>query len=186
MKLQHLFSYMILVSCLVFSSCSSDEPSLENDPKEDDLPMVDDKPVVDLPDAPDFSLLTTGGESLTKASFKGKTLVIFFFGFNCPPCKGVAPNIESKLNKEFKDNEKFAIIGADQWDGNNAGVDRFKADTGVTFPLGVKGSAMARNYGTTFDRLVVVNADGKLLFRGNSVASNNLNEVIEIIKKETK
>jgi peroxiredoxin len=168
---------------LALSSCSSEDPIIDNNPMEDDQSM-DDTISDNLPDAPDFSLVTTSGETLNKASFNGKTLVVFFFGFNCPPCKAVAPSVESQLYQEFKDNDKFAIIGADQWDGTDAGVDRFKEDTGVSFPLGVKGSAMARNYGTTYDRLVIINDKGKLLFKGNSVASNNLKEVIDIVKKE--
>ena len=173
--------------CLFFFVLFVAACSKEADPVDDmdnNNPGMNDPVVDNLPEAPDFSLTTTSGDVLKKADFKGKTVVVFFFGFNCPPCKAVAPSIETRLHQEFKNNEKFVIIGADQWDGNNAGVDKFKSDTGVTFPLGVKGSSMAKAYGTTFDRLAVINKNGKLLFKGNSVATNNLQEVIDLVKKE--
>ena len=136
----------------------------------------------DLVTAPSFSLQTTSGQTLNSSDFAGKNLVIFFFGYNCPPCKSVGPNIESKINAAFKGKSNFAIIGADQWDGNNAGVDQFRSTTGITFPLGVKGSDMARAFGTTYDRLVVINENGKIVFKGNRGASNNLYEVVTLLQ----
>ena len=73
------------------------------------------------------------------------------------------------------------MIGVDQWDGNNAGVNSFQSTTGITFPLGVKGSQMAKDFETSYDRLVVVNAAGKIVYKGNSIARNNLDEVIDIV-----
>lgn len=131
--------------------------------------------------APAFTIETTEGLTVSSADLKGKNYVIFFFGYNCPPCKAVGPDIESLLHQEYKDNPKYAIIGADQWEGNDAGVDDFQATTGITFPLGRKGASMANAFNTTYDRLVVVNEEGFIVYRGNSIAANNLYEVANIV-----
>ena len=132
--------------------------------------------------APGFSLETHDGQTLSSDIFADKVAVIFFFGNSCPPCKSVAPDIEAKINQEFKDDDNFVMLGIDQWDGNAASVERFKDDTGVTFPLGRMGSGVARDYGTTYDRLVLINSRGKIAFKGQSIAANDLDEVINQVK----
>lgn len=131
--------------------------------------------------APNFSLLTTSGDTLKLQDYQGKNLVIFFFGYACPFCQSVGPSIESDLYEAYRDNDKFAIIGADQWDGNNAGVDAFAESAGVTFPLGVMASSMASEYESTYDRLVVVDSIGSVIFRGSNRAASHLEEVVGIV-----
>lgn len=121
MKINSLSRLLILFAVILTYSCSSieEEPNVPNNP-------VVMNPSGDGNDpAPDFSLETTSGNLIQTSQFEDKNLVIFFFGYNCPPCKAVGPDVESKLHQAFKDNDKFAIIGADQWEGNNAGVDNF-------------------------------------------------------------
>lgn len=131
--------------------------------------------------APSFTLLTTSGDTLKLEDYAGKNLVIFFFGYACPFCQSVGPSIESDLYEAYKDNDKFAIIGADQWNGNNAGVDAFAQTAGVTFPLGVMAASMASEYETTYDRLVVIDATGSVVFKGSNRAANHLQEVVGIV-----
>ena len=131
--------------------------------------------------APTFTIETLDDLQIQSSQFEGINYVIFFFGYGCPPCKAVGPDIESELHQKFKDNPKFAIIGADQWEGNDAGVEDFQDITGITFPLGKKGADMARAFKTTYDRLVVVDDEGFIVYRGNSIAANNLNEVVDIV-----
>ena len=181
MKTYKLFLFLLLSIALVMSSCTSEEEDPQGSGNDDDMELMDSNDN-DGEKAPEFSLLATDGTAIQSSQFVGKNLVIFFFGYSCPPCIGAGPDIESKLYQAFKDNDAFAMIGADQWEGNNAGVDNFGSTTGITFPLGTKGASMARDFGTTYDRLVVVNAEGKIVYRGNSIAGNNLDEVITIVK----
>lgn len=164
------------VAFLVSCSESTDDPITGGPDVNPGDPMMEGEP------APSFQLDTYDGLKLSLADYKDKTLVIFFFGNTCPPCQAVAPKIETDLNEAFSTNNKFAIIGIDQWDGNAASVEGFKNRTGVSFPLGLKGSGVARDYGTTYDRLVVVNPSGNIVYRGNSIAANNLNEVVSLVK----
>ncbi len=181
MKFDRFLYLIFFIASFLLASCTSEEePLVFPDPEmEEEMDMDGDD---DLVAAPTFALTTTTGESIASTQFEDKTLVIFFFGFNCPPCKAVGPDIESRLHEKFKDSDNFAIIGADQWEGNNAGVDNFQSTTGITFPLGTNGADMAKDFGTTYDRLVVVNSDGKIAYKGNSIATNNLDEVVDLVE----
>jgi len=184
MKFKFLILTVFFGAFLVMSSCSDDpfntpeEIERENEQQEQEQ---NNEGEVDLGDAADFSIKTWDGNDLKFETYEDKTLVIFFFGNTCPPCIGVAPDVEERLNKDFRGKEDYAIIGIDQWDGNNASVEGFQKNTGVEFPLGVMGSDVASDYGTTYDRLVVVGKDGKIKFKGNSVVSNNLDEVVTLV-----
>ena len=47
-------------------------------------------------------------------------------------------------------------LGLDVWDGNSSSVDAFETVTEVSFPLLLNASSVARDYETTYDRIVVI------------------------------
>lgn len=175
------YSVFFFATILSFAmaSCSSDTeiPSPGSNPGTPTEEMMEET----LPDAPEFSLETLEGQDISLAQFKDKTLVIFFFGHNCPPCISAGPRIESDLNQEFKSNSDFAMIGIDVWDGSASQVEIFKDKTTSSYPLGLKGSSVVKSFGSARDRLVVINKEGKIAFSGKSVARNDLSEVKDIL-----
>lgn len=54
--------------------------------------------------APNFTLTTTDGKTLSLSDFKGKNVYLNFWATWCPPCKLEMPEIE-KLYKETKDSD---------------------------------------------------------------------------------
>ena len=74
------------------------------------------------------------------------------------------------------------MIGADQWNQRDAEVDNFIDVTGISFPVGRLGAEMARDFGTTFDRMVVVNRAGEIVYRSPSRVSSRLQEAIDVIQ----
>ena len=175
-KIVNLLGALFLTFAFLLTSCSESDNDgggpISNNSNNNSGPEI----------APAFSLETHNGEKISFADYKDKVLVISFFGSSCPPCISVGPEIESKLHQEFSSNPNYGIVGIDQWDGNAATVEGFIDKTGVTFPLGLKGSGVAREYGTTYDRLVVVNADGIIAYSGKRIAANDLDEVVKIVK----
>lgn len=184
MKFQFLIVTLFFSAFLIMTSCSDEDPgtTVEQE-KEEQEQEENNENIESLGEAPDFGIKTWEGDDLKLETYKDKVLVIFFFGNTCPPCIGVGPDVEEKLNKDLRGKENYAIIGIDQWDGNDASVEGFKKNTGVEFPLGVMGSGVAKDYGTTYDRLVVIDKDGDIVYKGNSVVSNNLDEVVTLVKK---
>ena len=160
------FLAALFVSSLLMSSCQEeDSPSVNTD---------------GTTNAPVFTLESVDGGSKSLSDYSGGPLIIFFFGDKCPLCKAAAPDIEAELAQKYKDTS-VNIIGIDVWDGTQSSVNDFRTGTKVTFDLLLKGSATAKAFGTTYDRLVVVSADGKLVHVGTSSADNDINNVIKTV-----
>ncbi len=68
-----------------------------------------------LKEAPDFMLFDIYGEKKTFSSFKGKVIILNFWGTWCPPCRMEIPSF-IELYDEYKD-EGLEIIGVTlSWD----------------------------------------------------------------------
>lgn len=132
---------------------------------------------------PDFEVTKLDGDKFKLSDQKGKVVFVFLFGNNCPHCVANGPNTETEIFEVFKSNPSFMAIGIDTWDGNSSSVTRFAQRTGITYPLALKGSAVASSYSTTYDRILVFDTDGILLHKStaNAIASvvQSARDVIE-------
>jgi peroxiredoxin len=124
--------------------------------------------------APAFTLKSLDGADVSLSGFNNKVVVLFFFGNNCPSCKAAAPSVESMLADPFASSTDYMLLGLDQWDGNAASVQAFKSATNVTFPLLLNASGVAADYKTTFDRIVVIDKSGKIVFSGKQSAATDI------------
>lgn len=131
--------------------------------------------------APDFSFTDVNNTTYKLSDHKGKVVLLFFFGNTCPSCIGVAPDIESKLNVAYAGRSDYAVLGLDHWDGEVSSINAFKSSTGVTFPLLLKASSTADTYKVVYDRLVVVDKNGYIRFKGAQVAANDLTKAKETV-----
>jgi len=150
----------LLIFALAFASCSKDEDVIE--------------PIAMGSTAPAFTLKSLDGADISLSNFNNKVVVLFFFGNNCPSCKAAAPSVESMLITPFASSTDYMLLGLDQWDGNAAAVQAFKATTNVSFPLLLNASGVAADYKTTYDRIVVIDKAGKIAFSGKQSASSDI------------
>jgi peroxiredoxin len=127
--------------------------------------------------APDFTLTSLDGMNVKLSDNLGKVVVLFFLGSSCPSCKAAAPDVQSMLVTPFANRSDYKILGLDQWNGNSAAVQSFKTVTGVTFTLLLNASGVASEYKTTYDRLVVVDQMGDIVFSGKQGAAADISEV---------
>jgi len=131
--------------------------------------------------APAFTLLSTYGDSISLSDYKDRVIVLFFLGNSCPSCKSVAPSVEKQLSSAYDNNPYYKILGLDQWDGNKTSLQAFRETTHVTFPLLLNASGVALEYETTYDRLVVIDKEGNIAFKGQSSVYNDLDTVMELV-----
>jgi peroxiredoxin len=151
----------VLIFSLVFSSCTTDDDEIM-------------EPLEMGSTAPAFTLKSLDGANVSLSGFSNKVVVLFFFGNNCPSCKAAAPSVESMLVEPFASSTDYMLLGLDQWDGNAASVQAFKSATNVTFPLLLNASGVAADYKTTFDRIVVIDKSGKIVFSGKQSAATDI------------
>ena len=175
-----IFSFSILL-LFATSSCVSDDITTDAVHNPDsDIEQTDDSIPPENP-APTFSLQTSTGENINLSDFEEKVITLFFFGHGCSPCRGIAPSIQDQLADSFSSNDDYVILELDVWDGNSSAVDAFEAVTGVNFPLLLNASSVARNYETTYDRIVVIDQNGGIAFSGTKPASGDLEAVKTLI-----
>ncbi len=82
--------------------------------------------------APDFTLQTLDGESVSLSDYRGKLVMINFWASWCPPCNSEMPDLQSYYEKH-KD-EDFIILGVNYEDSPDK-VQAFVEKYGVTFPI---------------------------------------------------
>lgn len=89
--------------------------------------------------APEFTLQDLNGQPVSLSDFRGKVVLINFWGTWCEPCKEETPALEATYRR-LKD-EGLVILGVDQLNGErslNRDVDdvrRFVALYDVTYPI---------------------------------------------------
>lgn len=134
--------------------------------------------------APDFTVNLQNGETFTMSDHEGSVVFMFFFGNSCSSCLSVGSSIESEIFQEFASDGNFRAIGLDTWDSSSgeSSVGNFRTQTGITFPLAIKAGSVAKDYSTTYDRLLVVDAEGIIRHKGTAAASNDIDNAIAAIE----
>lgn len=84
--------------------------------------------------APDFSLNTLGGETLTLSELRGKAVLVNLWATWCPPCRAEMPAMQ-KLFDEYKD-QGFIVLAINMtYQDNPSAVAPFVQDNGLNFPI---------------------------------------------------
>ncbi len=135
--------------------------------------------------APNFTYNVLGGGSLSLSNYAGKVVFIYFFGSQCPHCIQNGPGTESDIYQKFKSNPDFAAMGLDTWNLSASVVNSYKQTTGVTYPLLLNARQSVIDYygNYIYDRAVVVDKNGKLVYRGNAnVTGDELDKTVSAIQ----
>ena len=122
----------------------------------------------------DFTVKTLDGDTFTLSEQKGNVVFVFLFGFSCSHCQDNAPNTQTSIYDVFKDNPNFKAIAIDVWDGSDASVTGFRSRTGLTYPIGTKGRSIMDDYVTTYDRILIIDADGTLRYKAADEATSTV------------
>ncbi|WP_371192650.1 peroxiredoxin family protein [Glaciecola sp. SC05] len=122
------------------------------------------------PDAPTWTLLTQSGEKVSYSDFKGKPLIITFWGTWCPYCKKLHPGLEKIRVKYAEQGLEILAISVNEPFGANPEAELKKR--GIHFPTLVEGDDVALNdfeiMGTP--STIFISPNGKIL--GSTMESN--------------
>lgn len=133
--------------------------------------------------APEISLATPDGKTVTLSSYKGKYVLVDFWASWCVPCREENPNVVSAY-KKFKD-KNFSILGV-SLDGNkDAWTKAIQAD-GLTWThvsdLKKWESIPVRDYGlNAIPANVLVDPTGKIIARNlkGAALEAKLSEILQ-------
>jgi len=129
--------------------------------------------------APGFTVDLLGGGTTSLSGYTGKVVYLFFFGWNCSHC--VSPNgpLSQTQVAATHAGKPFQALGLDVWNGSSTGVQTFKSQTGIQYPLGLMASTIQTLYQVPQqDYSVVIDQTGIIRYRGAFVNPLEINAVV--------
>ena len=109
--------------------------------------------------APAIKLVTTSGQQVTLANYRGYVLIMDFFATWCIPCKESIPHI-SALNRKYG-KQGLQVLGVSVDEGSDREVKNFIAERKISYPVAVAGEDMQTDYGLrSIPTIYVINKKG--------------------------
>lgn len=95
--------------------------------------------------APPIKVVTTAGQPVTLANYKGYVLVMDFFATWCPPCRESIPHFID-LNRKYG-KQGLQILGMSVDDGGDKVVKEFIAEKRINYPVALANDEIQADYG---------------------------------------
>ncbi|MBT1452083.1 TlpA family protein disulfide reductase [Glaciecola sp. XM2] len=149
--------YLLAIAFLLFANLSVAQSDTDNK-------------TPSYPDAPDWTLQTQSGETLSYDDFRGKPLFIHFWGTWCPYCKKLHPGLE-RVRAKYEA-QGLQVLGISVNEPIGANPAKVLKERGIHFTTLVEGDDVALEafgvYGTP--TTLFISPDGKIL--GSTMESN--------------
>lgn len=94
--------------------------------------------------APPFKVVSTSGQEITEANYRGRVLLLDFFATWCSPCRDSVEHLV-KLNQKYG-KQGFQILGLSMDDGDDKAVREFIIANRINFPVAFAGEGMQADY----------------------------------------
>jgi len=134
--------------------------------------------------APDFELPDMDSNMHSLQQYKGKVIMLNFWGTWCPPCRREMPSMDA-LSREFKD-RPFAVIAINEWETEDIVFPYLgQIDLDPSFPiLFDKSGEISKRYDvrglpTTF----VIDKQGRIVYRAIGGRDFNHPEVRKLLQQ---
>lgn len=115
--------------------------------------------------APDFTVTTINGETVSLSDLRGQTVLLNFWGTWCGPCRREMPDFQA-VYEEYSD-KGFTILALAVGGDTEADVIEFRDEFGLTFPLAVdEGDIINDQYGIISQpSTLILDEDGEIIFK---------------------
>ncbi len=140
--------------------------------------------------APDFSLTTIDGKTISMADFKGKGVILNFWATWCPPCRAEIPDmIELQSAYETKNFSFIGVAVGDRLENVKAFVEKQK----INYPIVMGSPEITNDYGKFIDGGIrgiptsfIINTKGEVLGHFVGARSKEIFEeaIIESLKEK--
>ena len=131
--------------------------------------------------APNWTLQTPEGRSVSLESLRGKVVVMDFWATWCGPCKTAMPGVQ-KLHEKFKGRRPVAVYGITVRESGDPA--KYMKEKGYTYGLLLKGEQVARAYRVTgIPVFYVIGPDGRILYRQAGFDPDDEEKLVTVIEK---
>jgi thiol-disulfide isomerase/thioredoxin len=130
--------------------------------------------------APNWTLQTPEGRSVSLESLRGKVVVMDFWATWCTPCKRVMPDVQ-RLHERFK-GRPVAVYGITVRESGDPA--KYMKEKGYTYGLLLKGEQITRAYRVkAVPVFYVIGPDGKILFRKLGFDPDDEEKLVKVIEQ---
>jgi thiol-disulfide isomerase/thioredoxin len=131
--------------------------------------------------APDFTLETLDGKSVSLSSLRGKAVVVNFWATWCGPCKIETPWLVELQNQYGA--QGLQIVGVAMDDSGKDEIARFAKDMGMNYPVVLGREAVGQAYGgvDALPESFFIGRDGKIVDKIMGLEGRS--EIEDAIKK---
>ncbi len=142
-----LISAIILFSVLFISGCIGNSVQEQKDLKVGDV-------------APDLLFTVLDGQNASVSDFKGKIVLLNFWGIGCPPCRAEMPAFEA-LQREYQDDLVVLTINCQD---SESVLREFKESVEPSYILGRLKDRNCPYPISSIPYTVIIDRDGKIAF----------------------
>ncbi len=135
--------------------------------------------------ATSFTLKTLDGQKVSLDQLRGDVVLVNFWATWCPPCRFEMPGFQKVY--EAKKDRGFRIVGVSMDETGAAGVERYLAQHGITYPVGMVNSQVFRAFGspTTLPASFLIDRQGRIRHSVTGVfAEVTLSQAVDRLLKE--
>lgn len=114
--------------------------------------------------APEWTAKDPAGKDHKLSDYKGKLVLMDFWGTWCPPCRAAMPGVQA-LHEKYKD-QGLVVLGMNVEKRPDADPAAYMKDNNFTYGLMLKSDQIAQQYALrAYPTFILVGPDGKILFR---------------------
>ncbi len=136
-------------------------------------------------EAPDWTLKTPDGKSVSLKELRGKVVVMDFWATWCGPCKMAMPGLQ-KLHEKYK-GQPVQIIGVSCRERSGAKPEKYMEEKNFTYMLLVDGTEVAQKYKVGgIPAFYVIGQDGKVVWASAGYSPANEEKLERMIDRELK
>ena len=132
--------------------------------------------------APPLKVVSTSGQQISLANYKGYVLVIDFFATWCPPCREAVPHLNGLSRKYGR--QGLQVLGLSLDDGDEDVVKDFIASKRIVYPVALAGQDVQTDYGLrSLPTVYVIDKKGNVADRFMGGSDETLRNMETLIKK---
>ncbi len=132
--------------------------------------------------APPIKVVTTSGQQVTLANYKGYVLVIDFFATWCGPCRQSIPYLIDMSRKFGK--QGLQVLGMSVDDGGEKAVKEFITNKKITYPVALADEDLQTEYGLrTLPTIYIINKRGIVAEKYQGFSDETEKSIETLIKK---
>jgi len=139
--------------------------------------------------APDFTVTTINGDTITLSDYEGNVVIIDFWDTWCPPCRRGIPDF-IELYKEYKD-KGFVMIGLAFGRQGEKAVTEFAEEYNINYPIAIADPSLINSFGQirSIPTAFLINQQGNIVnkyigLRPKETFENDIKELLNTNTKE--